>query len=299
VTTVLANGNVQFAGNTNQFIRPYSKTVKYDKVLPNVGASYHFTDNHSVYGNYAEGLSVPRTDNLYTITRAADGSLQNPGVQPETTKTFDVGYRYQSANVQLELSAFYTRFQNRIASSFDQDLNVFIDRNIGAATIKGVDAGAVWRMTEDVTLTGNISYLDSEVKSNSPLGVGLFLPIAGKKIVETPDWESFQRIDWHATDLITVGIQNKYVGKRFSTDVNDQFAKAYNTIDADVRIRLPVWSDHNVYFQANVKNIADTHYLGSISSQTNAITVPGSTGFAPTYVPGSPRTYEFTLHADF
>ncbi len=299
VTTVLPNGNVQFAGNSNQYIRPYSTTKKYDKVLPNVGADWHFADSQSVYVSYAEGLSAPRTDNLYTVTRAADGSVQNPGVQPETTQTVDVGYRFSTPTVQLSAAIYDTKFQNRIVSSFDQVLNVFIDRNIGDAEIRGFDGGVVWKATDFLTYIGNLSYNDSKVKSDSPLANGLFLPIKGKKIVETPDWESFHRLDWRVDDNISVGLQGKYVGKRFSTDVNDQVAKAYTTLDADVRVKLPVFGGDRVYFQFNVKNLADTKYLGSISSQTNAITVPGSTGFAPTYALGSPRTFEFTLHADF
>ncbi|MFL5297476.1 MAG: TonB-dependent receptor [Phenylobacterium sp.] len=299
VTTVLANGNVQFAGNTNQFIPPYAKTVKYDKVLPTLGATYRFDDANSVYASYAEGLSVPRTDNLYTVTRAANGTVQNPGVQPETTKTIDVGYRYTTSRLLATLAIYDTKFSNRIASSFDQDLGVFIDRNIGSVDIWGVDGGVVLNVADNLNYIGNVSYNHSKVKSNSPLSGGLFLPIAGKKVVETPDWKVFQRVDWRATELISAGVQMEYVGDRFATDVNDQVAKAYTTWDADLRIKLPFWGGDRVYFQANVKNIADTHYLGSISTQTNAITVPGSTGFAPTYALGSPRTYQFTLHADF
>jgi len=299
VTATLPNGNVTFAGNTNQFIKPYATTKKYDKVLPTLGATYRFNDDHSVYANYAEGLSVPRTDNLYTVTRAADGSVQNPGVQPETTKTIDVGYRYTTNRLLATLAIYDTKFQNRIASSFDQDLGVFIDRNIGSVDIWGVDGGVVFNVADNLNYIGNVSYNHSKVKSDSPLGNGNFLPIAGKKVVETPDWKVFQRLDWRATDLISAGLQMDYVGKRFSTDVNDQFAKAYTTWDADLRIKLPFWGGDRVYFQANVKNISDTKYFGSISTQTNAITVPGSTGFAPTYALGSPRTYQFTLHADF
>ncbi len=299
VTTVLPNGNVQFAGNNNQYIRPYSTTKKFDKVLPNVGVNWKFADQQSVYVSYAEGLSSPRTDNLYTITRAADGSIQNPGVQPETTQTVDVGYRLSTPTVILTAAVYDTKFQNRIVSSFDQVLNVFIDRNIGDAEIRGFDGGVVWKATDYLTYIGNISYTDSEVKSNSPLAGGFFLPIKGKKIVETPDWESFNRVDWQVDQNISFGLQMKYVGKRFSTDVNDQVAKPYTTWDADMRIKLPVFGGDRVYFQFNIKNIADTKYLGSISSQTNAITIPGSTGFAPTYALGSPRTVEFTLHADF
>ncbi len=91
----------------------------------------------------------------------------------------------------------------------------------------------------------------------------------------------------------------KYVGKRYATDVNDQVAKAYTTWDADVRVKLPYWGGDRVYLQANVKNLTDEKYLGSISTSTNSIALPGSSASQPSYGLGSPRTYQFSLHVDF
>ncbi|MBX3751889.1 MAG: TonB-dependent receptor, partial [Opitutaceae bacterium] len=62
----LANGNVTFGTSTTQYIAPYSMTKKYNKVLPNLGMNWNFAENQYVYASYAEGLSAPRTDNLYT-----------------------------------------------------------------------------------------------------------------------------------------------------------------------------------------------------------------------------------------
>ncbi|MBX3479269.1 MAG: TonB-dependent receptor, partial [Caulobacter sp.] len=62
----LANGNVTFGASATQYIPPYQATKKYDKVLPNLGVNWNFAENQYVYASYAEGLSAPRTDNLYT-----------------------------------------------------------------------------------------------------------------------------------------------------------------------------------------------------------------------------------------
>ena len=59
---------VTFAGSATQFAKPFNSDVKYDKVLPNVGISYVITPGHTIYASYAEGLSAPRTDQLYTVT---------------------------------------------------------------------------------------------------------------------------------------------------------------------------------------------------------------------------------------
>ena len=112
--TPIPNGDVRFGTSNTIYIAPYSRTLKYDDILPNVGATFRFGDGHSVYGNYAE--------NLYAVRRLADGSIGNPTVQPESTQTLDLGYRYSAPTLVASLSAFMTTYDNRIVNTFDDDL---------------------------------------------------------------------------------------------------------------------------------------------------------------------------------
>jgi hypothetical protein len=54
------------AAGTTRYATPFSAEVEYKDVLPNVGVSYQIAPGHTVFVSYAEGLSAPRTDNLYT-----------------------------------------------------------------------------------------------------------------------------------------------------------------------------------------------------------------------------------------
>jgi iron complex outermembrane receptor protein len=305
VATTLANGNVTFAGNSNQYIAPYSAEKDYHKVLPNVGVSYRFLEDHSVYFSFAQGISAPRTDDLYTVSRAQDGSLINPIVKPETTDTYEAGYRFTRSNVQATLAIYESKFQNRIATSFDPDLGISIARNIGDVDVKGVDAGVAWGILDNLTYIGNVSYVDAEVQSDVVQANG-FLPTKGKKLVETPDWQWFQRLEWSPIQPLTLGIQGKWVGKRYSTDVNDEQTPDYQVWDLDARWMLPeINGKQRTYIQLNVTNLFDEKYLGSITSQTNAQAIKAANGAvispatAPRYALGAPRTFQFTIHTEF
>jgi iron complex outermembrane receptor protein len=165
--------------------------------------------------------------------------------------------------------------------------------------IQGFDGQAVWQPFEPLTLIGSISYNDTEVQSNTPLANGLFLPTKGKSLVETPEWTEVLRVEWAMNDALSVNVQSKWVSERFSTDVNDEKTPAYNVWDAGLRWQLPVAAIEGAYLQVNVRNIFDTQYLGNINSQQNAVTVPGSTGFAPNYSVGAPQTLQMTVGARF
>ncbi len=314
IASTLANGNVTFASTgTTQFIRPFSQEVKYDDILPDVGLSYRFLDNNSVYVNYAEGLSVPRTDNLYQPVRNAAGGLDFTTVQPETTQSWDVGYRYTSSSLIASAAFWYTTFDNRIVSSFDNDptsptFNLSVDRNLGSVEQRGFDGSVEWLVTDNISLYAAASYNDSEVQTNVPLSATTFLPTAGKTIVETPEWTFNLRGQWAITDNWTVGLQGKYVDERFTTDVNDETVPSYTVVDFDSRYDLTdTFGIRNAFVQFNVTNVLDEEYPASISSGNNATTIDVDptaavvlrTGQLRTFSLGAPRTFILTLGTTF
>ncbi|HWU15856.1 MAG TPA: TonB-dependent receptor [Caulobacter sp.] len=294
-----ADGSVTFGSSATKYIKPWSATVKYDKVLPNAGATYDIGGGHTVYVSYAEGFSSPRTDNLYTAT-LVNGVGSPADTRPETTKTYDLGYRYSSPTLMATAALWKTDYQNRIVQSYDPDLGISIDRNVGAVKAWGFDTQAAWALEEYLTVTGSFSYNNSEIQENLINGAaaGNVIPLAGKQIVETPKYTFGGRVDWDVTDAFHIGVQGKYTGNRFSTDVNDEVAPHYTVWDLSLQYDLPFAK--KTYAQLNVNNLFDETYFGSISSRTNALPITGVTGTGvPTYYIGSPRTVQFTLRTEF
>lgn len=312
-SSTLGNGNVQFtaASVTGGYILPYSTTLEFNDVLPNIGVSYRLGDGHSVYGSYAEGFSAPRTDNLYTVSRdaAAGSAIEFPNAKPETTQSYDLGYRYTGATVITQIAGWYTSYENRIVNSFDADLGYFVDRNVGAVELFGVDAQFGIRPTDWLSLYASASYMQSELQDNIPLGASSFLPTAGAQLVETPEWTYALRGEWQLTEHFSIGLQGKFVDDRFSTDVNDQISPAYTVFDLDARLALDFIGIENSFIQFNVVNLFDEEYLGGISSQTNALAILDTdpitagnqtrSGSQPTYALGAPRTAMVTIRTRF
>ncbi|AYV45584.1 TonB-dependent receptor [Caulobacter flavus] len=300
-----ADGSVQFANGAGvvqatKYIKPFSLTKKYDDVLPNVGVTYALADNHTVYAAYAEGFSSPRTDNLYTVS-LVNGQVATAGVEPETTKSIDVGYRYTTPNFVSSVALWKTDYSNRIVSSYDQDQGISIDRNVGDVKSYGLDAQASWQVAEYLRVSGSFSYNHSEIQDDFRVSSSVVLPTGGKAIVETPEYTWGGRVDWNITENLKFGVQAKYTGERWATDVNDEKTPSYSVIDLDLRYDLPF--AERTYVQANVTNLFDEVYFGSISSRNtaNGVVTSGGTfsGSAPSYHIGAPRTYQVTLRTQF
>ena len=296
----LANGNVTFPGRgTTQYIAPYERTLKYDDILPNLGATYRFGDGHSVYASYAENLSAPRTDSLYTVRRLADGSIGNPTVQPESTQTFDVGYRYTAPTLVAQVAAFMTNYDNRIVNTWDDDLGTFVDRNVGSVELRGLEGSVGWSPVEALSLYASASFLRGELQDDYVYNSsGAVLPTAGKELVETPDMMFAFRANYEFNEMFSAGIQAKHTGERWITDVNDLKDDAFTVVDADARIDFAPLGYEGTYFQLNVTNLFDEKYYGGLGTRASA--TPGQVGYSRPFAQiGAPRTIVGTLRMAF
>jgi iron complex outermembrane receptor protein len=274
--TVLPSGFVTFAGSTQQYAPPFTGSVEYEDVLPNIGVTYRPAEGHQVYFSYAEGISAPQTDDLYSGILVSQ--LDIP--QPETTQSYDLGYRYQGGAILATATAWFSQLQNRIESSVDpDDPGTNIRRNVGDVDLWGFDASIGWQPSDDLLLYSAFAWNDSEVKNT------------GFSVVDTPEWTLTTRAEY---DLgpVSLGAQARYVGERFANDANTETADSYVTLDLDARWDIgSLVGSKNTSLQLNVINLFDEEYFGQLSSGTG-------TG-AGLYNLGAPQTFMLTLRTAY
>ena len=156
-------------GAISGFSPPQERTLKYNKPLPNIGFVYDVMPSVSIFGNYAKGLSVPSTDNLYASFFFPKGTDQAKP-KPEETDSFDLGARYRSSKVQAQVGVWKTRFKNRSAVSFDPEANTTVFRNLGTVDKWGIDGSVAYSPIRALTLYAFAAWNDSEIKDNIQIG---------------------------------------------------------------------------------------------------------------------------------
>jgi len=257
---------------------------KYDDVLPNANFTWRFAENQQVFGSYSENLSSPRTDDLY------DRLPANP--QPETSTNWDLGYRFQSARLIASASAYYSDFDNYIVRGFTElEGGETITTNINAGAVEryGVDGQLGFQVNDAFSVYATASYLGSEVKDDVPgATAGAVIATAGKELFEVPEWQAGLRGEYTAGP-ITLGVQGKYVGKRWTNLVNSEETPEYTLVDVDLRYDLN-FINEGMYFQVNVLNVFDENYLADISTELSG----GRTANI-----GAPRSAVATLRMTF
>jgi len=283
-------GTVKVGNRTQSYIAPYSREVEFDDILPNVNVSWNFAGPHSVYASYAESLTLPRTDNLYTVFYDDKGNITSPIAQPETTKTYDAGYRYQTGTLIASANVWYTQFKNRIISRYDRDLDISIDANVGDVKLYGFDSQIGWSPIEGLSLYASASYTESEI-SDDYLDGTTVIRTGGKSLTETPDWTFGGRVQYE-TGPLQLGAQVKYTGERFVTDENDLYTEGYTVVNADAKFDLGYFGHEGTNVALRVVNLFDEQYFGSLSGAVNSSRA--TYGYR-----GAPRTIQATLTYSF
>ncbi|MBV8683261.1 MAG: TonB-dependent receptor, partial [Caulobacteraceae bacterium] len=280
-------------------IPPFHAHVNFTKPLPNVGLSWHFDPSNMAYFSYTQEFSAPRTDDLYTVSTIGGTGVNIDNVQPETSTTYEIGYRYQASWLLGSVALWDSEYHNRIVSTFNPDTDLSEDRNVGAVTFRGVDAQIGAKPIAHMTALATLEYMHSRVDDNVLFnGAGLIEPLAGKELVETPDLTLGGRVtyDW---SWFSLGLQGKYTGSRWVTDLNDLKVAGYTVWDLDARVKLDRYLPGS-YIQLNVQNLFNAKYYGSLAgTQPTANTASAFYGSQPYAYQGAPRTVVVTLHTAF
>ena len=295
---------------------PQQRVYNYSKVLPNVGAVYHFTPQLSAFASFAQGLSVPGTDPLYNSVYLPANA---PGTQPvpETTDSFDAGLRYRSGMVQAQFSGWYTKYHNRLASAFDPDANETVYRNLGEVEKYGIDGSISVQPVDRLSLYAFGSWNKSKILENVQTGAATFAPTAGKRESGSPvyTYGFMARAD---LDVVDIGFVAKRTGERYVYDTNlpvcsgapaaatptvcsgtnrvvyPEKTPAYWLVNLDARVGLG-WAGLNdkTYLQLNVYNLFDQFYVGGFGGGLYQSSTP------PFVQIGAPRTISGTLVVAF
>ena len=147
------------------------------KFTPKIGFGWKFAPEHNLYASYSEGFKGgffdPRMD-LGGAPNSALSLVKRKGVEPEEVKSYEMGLKstFNSGRFQTNAAVFYTDYTNvQIPGSvptFDAagNVNGFAGNvtNAGKADIKGFELEALARVTDSLTLSGMVGYIDAKYK---------------------------------------------------------------------------------------------------------------------------------------
>lgn len=278
------NQCVTFNPTTGQF-GAVSHTLEEDNTSWRLALDWQATPTTLFYASVSQGYKAG-----VTPVNAASTSTQQAPARQESLLAYEIGAKLGLFDraVQFNIAAFYYDYEDKqISTYFADPIYTALARlqNVPESRAYGVDADITWRVTDDLTLIGAATYLDTEVINYNGTGPdGLAHVYDGVPFPYAAEWQLSGTIIYDRPISPTMGFQAAINGRWQSdtaADLGDQSTfeiDSYALLNAsfgihalDDRWALQVWG----------RNITDTYYWTSVASNANVVVrFPGQT---PTY----------------
>lgn len=207
----------------------------------NFGVAYLMDSGFTPYASYAQSFNP-------IIQLDQNG---NPA-KPERGEQYEVGLKYQprSFDGYFNIAAFEVSKENlarQVAGQLTQ---------IGEVRNRGIELEAVANVTEELTLIGNVSFIDSEITEDANSSyVGNTPSQIADQLASA--WANYRFLSG-PLDGLTVGAGARYVGDSYADNTETNVVPSYTLFDATVSYRIEDYK-----FQVAAKNLADKEYVAT------------------------------------
>jgi iron complex outermembrane receptor protein len=272
-----------------------------ENFLPQVGFSWTLTEGSEVFGQAAKNARAfvsAGTAGPFSTSAAGFAAIKDV-LQPETSTTAELGWRFRAEGLEGVLTAYRVKFDDRLLS-IQQGAGIIgnpsVLANVGGVTTNGVEAALAWRPLKSLTWFNSFAWTDSKYDDNF-LNNGVTVPVSGKKVVDTPEMMLKSEIAYDDGHFYA-HLDGSYVGKRYYTYLNQGDVDAYTLLNTSVGYRFgQVGMFQELAVQGAVTNLTDKDYISTIGS--NGFSNADPTGTAQTLLRGAPRQFFVSLKARF
>jgi iron complex outermembrane receptor protein len=282
-------GNVETisAGFTSNPNEEWSETT------PRVGARYAFSDDLMAFFTYSKGYRSGgfngRVNNLEEARDAYD---------PETVDNYELGIKSEWFDNRLRVNAnlFFMDYQDK-----QEELQLpdeggtgqkTIVTNAASATIQGIEVDVQAFITENLSLRGNIGYLDTGYDGFGFVDLdGNNVDLSGLEFRRAPDFTGSidATYEWDmAGGQAWVRGAYRFIGEHFTNSTNDPELEndAQHLVTASVNYAM----NNGLQFSLFGRNLTDE------DGYTHGYDVAGLWSYAATR---APRTYGFEVQYNF
>lgn len=283
--------------------------VAKDYFLPQVGVHWQVAPKHELFASYSENMAMFQGGfklGPQSVSQAI-WDLQGKHLQPETSQSFDGGYRYVSNSLQVSLSAYNTHFNERLLQynpcPTNQQQNPGCGNsfhNAGGITSRGVELGVLWKPVTWLSWYNSASYNKSTYDEDLNWCTGATCVIkrtAGKQQVDTPK-EMLASVVTVTQGGFSASLMGKYTGRRYYTYTNDQSFGGYTTFDLGMGYRFGDFGPmKGAKLSFNVTNLTNKRYATNFDSSVFA--PDDASGTLVVFHASSPRQVFGSLSFDF
>lgn len=270
---ITANACNTYDPVTNSF-RQLSHTLKEDNVSWRVALDWQATNDLLLFASVSEGAKAGNTP-----VNASNVSFQQDPARQETLLAYEVGAKASiTPDFQLNASAFFYDYTDKQLSVYFPDpIYTALARlqNVPESEATGFEADATWHVTDNLTLTGTATFLETKVINyNGTNAAGQPQLYDGRAFPYSPETSLAGTVIYDTPISDTLGLQLALNGRwqdDSAADLGDSpnyVIDAYGLVNASVGIH-----DLDGAWSASLwaRNLTDEYYWTSVASNANVV----------------------------
>jgi iron complex outermembrane receptor protein len=226
----------------------------YDETHVSLGYSYQLDERWSVFGQYATSFEAP----TFTEFANPQGSGFRPGLDPQTSRSLEIGLRGLFYDLQFEASLFTVRVEDEIivddnSGAPPADERTFY-RNADETRRNGLELGGRWRpaIMPRLQLSGALTYMDAYFDDDS-----------NNTLPGLPDWTAYIDARYQFQDGYFAGLSTQHIGERYADDANA--VKVASQTVTNLRLgRTFSTSQYDTQLTIGIENLFDEEHLDNL-----------------------------------
>jgi iron complex outermembrane receptor protein len=228
---------------------------------PVLGVVWHAREDVNVYASYGEGFETPT---FAELAYRSGGTGLNFGLQPATSRAFEVGAKYLTAHHRVTLAGFVTRTRNEIVIDAATGGRTTF-KNASRTRRHGIEALWDGELGRDFTAHADYTWLVAEFDDAFSTGAPPTVVPAGARLPGVPSQQAYAELAWRprAAPGWVAAVEAQYVDKVYVNERNSDAAPSYAVANARVGYELRRGNATLRTF-ARLNNLFDRNYAGSV-----------------------------------
>ena len=204
---------------------------------------------------YGEAFQAPNYQQLYAETSR---SLPNSNLEPETSRTFDVGFTYTpSTQLLLGMNMFYLELENIITKAPGKSQF----QNGEDHWVSGIELEARWQISPSLSFSGNYTVREQDD--------------SGFEQINQPEQDAYLRLDWNFKPEWNWNVQANWVDDMERSSGRDTSYDNYLIADTTLRYS----ASDELEFAASIRNLFDEDAREYIGGSNNTVPLAERNGF--------------------
>ncbi|MCF6245088.1 MAG: TonB-dependent receptor [Sulfurovum sp.] len=229
----------------SSYYRPTDRTDSFNHLSPKISLSYRPNERTSYYVRYANGFRIPSATRLYSQSRTSDATQFS--LDPETTDTFEIGYKQRFSKSSIDLSVYYMTISDTIVRREAANKDRYYE-NGGKSLHQGIELTYKQKINAQFATSLAASYSKSNYVND--------IQYDDNEMAGAPREKINFRLFYTPTDTFTVMAEIQYVGSYYMDDSNEHSYDGYTV--GNIKANYQV--NKSLKFFAKVNNVTDETY---------------------------------------